>query len=153
MYTKSSRRSTVTPGLFLDFYLLCGLSDVLDGAIARRTGTVSRLGERLDTIADIVFVAVWMTLFIPVINVGRWVRFVRYPYTCPRITAPGVRTSSAPYAFLLRILNNRQCDSVLDAPPALKDSTLTAILAFCKVWKLFSKMQINNQCLLADDNI
>lgn len=125
MYIKSSRRSTVTPGLFLDFYLLCGLSDVLDGAIARRTGTVSRLGERLDTIADIVFVAVWMTLFIPVINVGRWVRFVRY----------------------------RQCDSVLDALPALKDSTLTAILAFCKVWKLFSKMQINNQCLLADDNI
>ena len=33
---------------------------------------MSRLGERLDTLADIVFVAVWMVLFIPAINVGRW---------------------------------------------------------------------------------
>ncbi|MGM9785982.1 MAG: CDP-alcohol phosphatidyltransferase family protein [Candidatus Cryptobacteroides sp.] len=29
---------------------MCGLSDVLDGAIARRTGTVSRFGERLEGI-------------------------------------------------------------------------------------------------------
>ena len=46
--------------LFLDFrsaafiaaYLLCGLTDVLDGAIARRTGSETRLGARLDSIAD-----------------------------------------------------------------------------------------------------
>ena len=33
---------------------------------------MSRLGERLDTIADIIFIAVWMLLFIPAIDVGRW---------------------------------------------------------------------------------
>lgn len=60
------------PAIFWTLYLLCGLSDVLDGALARATGTVSRLGERLDTIADIIFVAVWMVLFIPAMNVGRW---------------------------------------------------------------------------------
>ena len=60
------------PAVFWTLYLVCGLSDVLDGAVARSTGTVSRLGERLDTIADIIFVAVWMVLFIPAINVGRW---------------------------------------------------------------------------------
>ena len=60
------------PAVFWTLYLLCGLSDILDGAVARLTGTVSRLGERLDTLADIVFVAVWMVLFIPAINVGRW---------------------------------------------------------------------------------
>ena len=58
--------------VFWTLYLLCGLSDVLDGAVARSTGTVSRLGERLDTIADIIFVAVWMLLFIPAIDVGQW---------------------------------------------------------------------------------
>ena len=61
-----------SPAVFWTLYLLCGFSDVLDGAVARSTGTVSRLGERLDTLADIVFVAVWMVLFIPAINVGRW---------------------------------------------------------------------------------
>ena len=61
-----------SPAVFWTLYLLCGLSDVLDGAVARSTGTVSRLGERLDTIADIIFVAVWMLLFIPAIDVGRW---------------------------------------------------------------------------------
>ena len=61
-----------SPVIFWTLYLLCGLSDVLDGAIARRTGTVSRLGERLDTFADIVFVAIWIAIFIPAINVGDW---------------------------------------------------------------------------------
>ena len=61
-----------SPAVFWALYLLCGLSDVLDGAVARSTGTVSRLGEKLDTIADIIFVAVWMLLFIPAIDVGRW---------------------------------------------------------------------------------
>ena len=61
-----------SPAIFWTLYLLCGLSDVLDGALARSTGTVSRLGERLDTLADIIFVAVWMVLFIPAIDVGRW---------------------------------------------------------------------------------
>ena len=61
-----------SPAVFWTLYLLCGLSDILDGAVARSTGTVSRLGERLDTIADIIFVAVWIVLFIPAIDVGRW---------------------------------------------------------------------------------
>lgn len=61
-----------SPAIFWTLYLLCGLSDILDGAVARLTGTVSPLGERLDTIADIIFVTVWMVLFIPAINVGRW---------------------------------------------------------------------------------
>ena len=61
-----------SPAVFWALYLLCGLFDVLDGAVARLTGTVSRLGEMLDTIADIIFVAVWIVLFIPAIDVGRW---------------------------------------------------------------------------------
>ena len=60
-----------SPGIFWIIYLLCGQSDVLDAAIARRTDTASRLRERLDTIADIVFVAVWMILFLPAINAGK----------------------------------------------------------------------------------
>jgi CDP-diacylglycerol--glycerol-3-phosphate 3-phosphatidyltransferase len=40
------------PYVFLPIYLICGLTDFLDGYIARRTGTCSELGARLDSIAD-----------------------------------------------------------------------------------------------------
>lgn len=66
LFVKSS------PAAFWTLYLLCGLSDVLDGALARASGAESRLGEKLDTFADIIFVAVWIVLFIPAINVGQW---------------------------------------------------------------------------------
>ena len=46
-----------SPPLFLVLYLFAGLSDVLDGYIARRTNTQSRLGARLDSVADFVFFA------------------------------------------------------------------------------------------------
>ena len=43
---------------FYALYLAAGFSDMIDGAVARKTGTVSELGSRLDTVADIVFTAI-----------------------------------------------------------------------------------------------
>ena len=37
--------------LFLTIYVLTGISDVLDGAIARKYTTTSELGAKLDSIA------------------------------------------------------------------------------------------------------
>lgn len=34
-------------------YLFYGLTDMIDGAIARKTGAVSEFGTRLDTVADL----------------------------------------------------------------------------------------------------
>ena len=45
---------------------------MIDGAVARKTGTVSEFGSRLDTIADIVFVAVCLIKVIPVLDVPVW---------------------------------------------------------------------------------
>ena len=42
-------------GCFYGLYAAAGASDVLDGAIARRAGTASRLGAALDSAADLVF--------------------------------------------------------------------------------------------------
>ena len=45
---------------------------MIDGAVARKTGTVSEFGSRLDTFADIVFVAVCLIKVIPVLDVPVW---------------------------------------------------------------------------------
>jgi CDP-diacylglycerol--glycerol-3-phosphate 3-phosphatidyltransferase len=57
---------------FYALYIAAGFSDMIDGAVARRTGTVSEFGSRLDTIADIVFVAVCLIKLLPVLNVPVW---------------------------------------------------------------------------------
>ena len=44
-----------------------------DGAVARKTGTTSKFGSRLDTLADIVFVAVCLIKLIPVLDVPFWI--------------------------------------------------------------------------------
>lgn len=54
-------------GLFCTLYLICGATDLVDGWIARKTGTQTGLGARLDSIADLflfaaVFVWCWIRI-------------------------------------------------------------------------------------------
>ena len=57
---------------FYTFYIAAGLSDMLDGFVARKTNTVSRFGARLDTLADYVFVIVCLIKLLPVIRIPIW---------------------------------------------------------------------------------
>ena len=45
---------------------------MIDGTVARKTCTVSEFGSRLDTIADIVFVAACLIKVLPVLDVPLW---------------------------------------------------------------------------------
>ena len=60
---------------FYILYLLCGISDMSDGAIARKTNTVSESGARSDTAADIIFAAVCFIKILPLIRLpaGLWI--------------------------------------------------------------------------------
>ncbi len=51
---------------FYFVYALAGLTDMLDGAVARKTGTESRVGEMLDSAADLVFAAVALARLLPI---------------------------------------------------------------------------------------
>ncbi len=57
---------------FFVLYSLCGLSDMVDGYVARKTNTASKLGEVLDSIADFVFIAVMLVIFLPIIYFKKW---------------------------------------------------------------------------------
>ena len=57
---------------FYVFYIAAGLSDMLDGFVARKTDTVSKLGARLDTMADFVFVVVFLIKLLPILRIPAW---------------------------------------------------------------------------------
>ena len=52
---------------FYFWYLLAGLSDMIDGTVARKTNTVSAFGEKLDTLADFCLIAACMLKILPAI--------------------------------------------------------------------------------------
>ena len=57
---------------FYAFYIAAGLSDMLDGFVARKTDSVSKLGARLDTIADFWLVVVCLIKLLPVLRIPAW---------------------------------------------------------------------------------
>ena len=57
---------------FYIVYLSCGITDMVDGTIARKTNSVSETGARLDTVADIVFVAVCFAKILPLMQLPFW---------------------------------------------------------------------------------
>ncbi len=52
---------------FMLVYAVCGITDALDGVIARKTHTQSRLGARLDSAADFVLVMAMIVSLYPVV--------------------------------------------------------------------------------------
>ena len=59
--------------VFYALYLAAGFTDMIDGTVARKTGKESGFGTRLDSIADIVFVAVCLVKIIPVTSIPVWI--------------------------------------------------------------------------------
>ena len=58
---------------FYGLYLFCGLTDMVDGTIARKTGAAGTFGARLDTVADFLFAAVSFGKLLPVIRIPAWI--------------------------------------------------------------------------------
>ena len=57
---------------FYALYIAAGVTDMIDGAVARKTGTVSGFGAKLDTTADFVLVVVCLIKLLPVLHVPAW---------------------------------------------------------------------------------
>lgn len=56
---------------FFIVYSYCGLSDMVDRFFARKYNTESKLGEEIDSLADIVFVLTTMVKVIPPLNLPK----------------------------------------------------------------------------------
>ena len=57
---------------FYALYLLLGFTDMIDGAMARKTGAVSEFGARLDTVSDLVFVLICCVRILSILHMAVW---------------------------------------------------------------------------------
>ncbi|WMI81391.1 CDP-alcohol phosphatidyltransferase family protein [Anaerotignum sp. MB30-C6] len=58
---------------FMVLYFFCGISDVLDGFIARSFQLTSSLGATLDSVADWIFVCIVLYVTLPILVLPSWV--------------------------------------------------------------------------------
>ena len=58
--------------VFYLLYFLCGFTDMIDGTVARMTGSTSEFGSKLDTAADLAFVTASLIKLLPAIHIPGW---------------------------------------------------------------------------------
>ena len=76
--------------LFFIIYILCGISDVLDGMIARKMNLVSKKGQILDSIADFLMVILLLFVFVLNFNLPIWGIYWVVIIAVIRLTSLGV---------------------------------------------------------------
>ena len=64
--------SGVSSILFGVLYIVCGISDIADGWLARKLKCVTRTGALLDSLADICFVACCAWKLLPILELPQW---------------------------------------------------------------------------------
>lgn len=57
---------------FFVIYIICGLTDMCDGYMARKWKVSSKGGASLDSMADLIFIAVLFIIFFPILDWKMW---------------------------------------------------------------------------------
>ena len=102
---------------FWVIYGLCGISDMLDGYLARKLHAESKTGAVLDSVADICFVASCAIRLIPVLQIPTWLW----------IWAGGIVVIKLVNQVSALIVNKRLCF------PHTRANKLTGLLLFLSV--------------------
>ena len=57
---------------FYVVYIIAGVSDMIDGTAARKTGTVSEFESKLDSAADFILVVICLIKLISILRIPKW---------------------------------------------------------------------------------
>ena len=57
---------------FFAIYIVCVITDIIDGPIARKTNTVTGLGSTLDSVADVILIFTVLAILIPILDFEMW---------------------------------------------------------------------------------
>lgn len=120
---------------FFILYSIIGISDVADGFIARKYNLVTNLGAKLDSIADIVFVAVFLIIFIPILKFKIWMWIVCGIVLLLKMTSTIVVFAKYKKIAFLHTIMNKICGIVLFFVPflLLKIDSETVIISIFAV--------------------
>ncbi|MCL2035735.1 MAG: CDP-alcohol phosphatidyltransferase family protein [Oscillospiraceae bacterium] len=124
--------------LFYAIYFICGISDILDGYIARKTNTASKIGAALDSIADFVLVTVMLVIFIPIISWKLWLLYWIAAIAIVRLVSLGIGFVKYHTVAFLHTYANKATGIALFCFPLfyhVADSMITAII-LCSIASL-----------------
>lgn len=59
--------------IFYFLYLIAGVTDMIDGRVARKTNTACKFGSKFDSAADFLFVIVCFIRLLPILDIPIWI--------------------------------------------------------------------------------
>ena len=63
---------TALSPMFYALYGAAGLTDIIDGTVARKTNSATAFGAKLDTIADFIFITICLIKLLPILYIPVW---------------------------------------------------------------------------------
>ena len=143
--------------LFYAIYFMCGVSDILDGYIARKTNTISKAGATFDSIADFIFVSVMVVIFIPLISWEMWLIYWIVAITIIRLVSLLIGLAKYHSVAFLHTYANKATGLALFLFPLfyhVADITIVAV-ALCIIASLsaIEELVINLKKKVLDKNI
>lgn len=142
----------LSPVFFL-LYTLAGITDMLDGPIARRTHTASRSGAWLDSLADVVFLISVLYRLLPVLSLPGWTIRALVAIAVLRCTAWLVGFLKYRRFTALHTLSNKLTGAALFCAPYLLPwaDTDTQCAALCLVAAVSAGEEMAIQCICGED--
>jgi CDP-diacylglycerol--glycerol-3-phosphate 3-phosphatidyltransferase len=105
-------------------YIMSGLSDMMDGYIARKTKSESKLGEKLDSVADLIMLIVVMIKIYPLINLSLIVVYWIIGIALIRITSMVVLLIKYKKFGILHSIGNKITGLLLFSYPLIMKSDI-----------------------------
>lgn len=133
---------------FFILYTLCGLSDVLDGYLARKLDVSSNFGAKLDTAADLLLTIVLVVKLLPVINLSTTILGWLGVIAIIRGAAVVIMYLKFKTASLLHTYGNKLTGMLLFALPFLLVvvPANTAVIGICLVATVSSLEELAINC-------
>ena len=92
---------------FFIIYIVCGVSDMIDGVIARRYNAITPLGSKLDSIGDVVLTLIMLWIILPIIQLPLWMLIWILLIIILRFVSVGVALYRYHQLTLLHTIMNR----------------------------------------------